>query len=153
MTLAAAQIVDAVATRITGLALAGNRVFTSRAWPLADNGLPAGKVIAVDEDIEPATVHSPMLQQHRLQIELRGYVREVENIDDEMHALASEWLTALFDTTPPADALAALGTKIVLTQRRIERDMQREGESNLALVTVTLRAEFRTFSNAPDTIV
>lgn len=157
MALASAQVVDAVAARITGLALSGNRIYTSRAWPIDEKTLrtvgPAGRVFAVDEDITPQTIHAPTRQQHALQIELEGLVREVENVDDEMHALAAQWLTALFSTTPPADALAALGAKVLLTQRRIEREMQSDGQASIGRVLITLRAEFHTRSNAPDTIV
>jgi hypothetical protein len=115
--------------------------------------VPAGRVIAVDEDIEPITVHSPAVQRHTLQIELQGTVREVENVDDEMHALAAQWLAALFSITPPADALATLSTKVLLTQRRIERAMPPEGQAAIGLLTITLRAEFKTRSNDPNTII
>jgi hypothetical protein len=153
MTLAAAQVVDAVAARITGLPTAGLNIFTSRAWPIADTQLPAGRVLAVDEDIAPITVHSPSIQRHALQIELHGAVRQVENVDDEMHDLAAEWLSALFDTTPPADALNTIGSKILLTQRRIERMPQTEGQAALGLIVITLRAEFKTLASDPHTII
>ncbi len=152
MTLAAAQVVDAIAARMLGLPLAGARVYTSRAWPLADSQLPAWKIEAADETIEPITVHKPAIQYHALQVELKGYARATADLDDALHALASEALTALFDTTPAPDSLSAL-TKLQLSQRRIERAMQAEGEASIGLVTITLRAEYRTAANAPDTII
>ena len=153
MALASAQLVDAIATRITGLPLAGADVFTSRAWPLAESHLPAWKVVAVDEVIEPMTVHADPLLKHELQVELRGHVSAVEDLDDDMHALAAEALTAIFDTTPPADALATVDSKLQLSLRRIERAMQTEGQANVGLVVITLRAEFRTRQSAPETLV
>lgn len=152
MPLAAAQVVDAVAARITGLSLAGPRVYTDRAWPLAEDALPAWKVLAVDEDITPQTIHAPVLQQHVLQIELQGYAKAVSGLDDSLHALASEALTALFNTPGTPDLLSGL-TSTVITTRRIERAMQKEGEAVLGLITITLRGEFRTISNAPNTII
>lgn len=154
MALASAQIVDAIAARISGLPLAGTRVYTSRAWPLGKAGLPAWRVVAVDEVMDPQTVHPNPPQLHELQVELRGHVAAAEDLDDDMHALAVEALTAIFDTTPPADALAnLLAGKVKLTQRRIERAMQTEGQADLGLIVITLRAEFRTRAAAPETLV
>jgi hypothetical protein len=153
MPLASAQIVDAIATRISGLPLAGADVYTSRAWPLAAANLPAWKVVAVDEVVEPMTVHTDPVQKHELQVELRGHVAAVEDLDDDMHALAAEALTALFDTTPPADALTGIDGKLQRSLRRIERAMQPEGQAHLGLVVITLRVDFRTRASAPQTLV
>jgi hypothetical protein len=153
MALASAQVVDALATRITGLALAGANVFTSRAWPLAEGDLPAWKVVAADEDVEPMTVHPDALQKHTLQVELRGHAKAVDNIDDALHALAAQALTAIFDLTPPADALNTIASKLQVTLRRIERDMQQQGQALLGLVVITLRVDFRTRASAPETLV
>lgn len=154
MALASAQVVDAVAARISGLALAGTRVYTSRVHPLVNSAatLPAWKVLAADEDVEPTTVHAPALLKHHLQIELQGYARAVDNLDDALHALAAQALTALFNTPGAPDALSAM-TTVVLSLRRIERAMAAEGEAVLGLITVTLRAVFHTRSNAPETIL
>jgi hypothetical protein len=151
--LAAQQVVDAIASRITGLALTGARAYTSRMWPLSEADLPAWRVFAVDEDIEPTTVHSPFVQTHALQIELRGAARAVADLDDTLNALASQALTALFNPPGVADALSVLLQRVALTTRRIERAMATEGEAAVGLATLTLRAEFRTLSNAPDTIL
>lgn len=152
MPLASAQVVDALAARLSGQPLAGTRVYTSRAWPLSEDALPAWKVVAVDEDIEPQTVHSPTLQHHALQVELQGYAKAVANLDDALHALASEALTVIFNAPGAPDALSAL-TSTSINVRRIERALQKDGEAVLGLVTLTLRAEFRTRSNAPETIL
>lgn len=151
--LAAAQVLNAIAARLTGLPLAGVRVYTSRAWPLASKDLPAWKVVAPDEDIEPMTVHRPTPQKHLLQVELLGHTRAVDDLDDRLHALASEALTAVFNEPGTPDALSAFDGKVQLSARRIERAMAGEGEAALGLVTITLRAEFNTLSNAPDTIL
>ena len=153
MTLAAAQVVSAIATRITGLASAGARVYTSRAWPLAEADLPAWRVVAADELVDPQTVHPNALQAHDLSVELRGHATAVDNLDATLHSLAAEALTALFDTTPPADALTTLGGKLQITPRRIERRMAEEGQAVLGLVVITLRVLFRTRAAAPETLV
>ena len=151
--LAAAQVLDAIAARITGLSLTGAHVFTDRAWPLTEATLPAWKVVSPDEDIEPLTIHTSGPQQHRLQIELQGYVKAAAGIDDAMHAIASQAITALFNEPGTPDALSALAGRVQLSQRRVERAMKSEGQAELGLIQITLRAEFSTLSNAPDTIL
>ena len=151
--LAAAQIVDAIAARITGLALTGARAYTSRMWPLSEADLPAWRVFAVDEDVEPATVHQPFINNHALQVELRGVARAVASLDDTLNALASQAITALFSAPVVPDALSALIGRIALTVRRIQRDMATEGQAAVGLLTLTLRVEFRTLSTDPDTLI
>lgn len=163
MTLAAAQVIDAIATRITGLSIAGSNVYTSRAWPLTEALLPAWRVVAGDEDVEPQTVHPNLLQQHTLQVELRGHAKATSDLDDALHALAEEVLTAVFRARvvtdpmaiPPtvADALDNLYGKLQVSLRRIERVLQEEGEAVLGLIVVTLRVIFRTRASAPGTLV
>lgn len=155
MPLAAAQVVDALAARLSGLPLAGTRVYTSRTWPLTEKDLPAWRLFAVDEDIEPQTIHEPTPQRHALQVELHGHARAVEDLDDRLNDLASQALTAVFASPPPADDLALLQVqhRVALSARRIERGMQSEGEASMGLVNITLRAEFMSMSNAPDTIL
>lgn len=151
--LAAQQVIDAVAARLNGLPLAGARVFTSRTWPLTEKDLPAWRLFAVDEDIEPQTIHEPSVQMHRLQIELRGHARATDDLDDRLNDLASEALGALFANPPPSDTLSTLRQKVSLSARRIERGMQTEGEASVGIANITVRAEFMTRSDAPDTIL
>lgn len=151
--LAAGQVIDALAGRISGLALAGSRVYTSRAWPLAEEDLPAWRVVAADEDVEPITVHPNAVQTHHLQAELRGVTRAAADLDESLHALTAQALAAIFSLEPPADALDAIAGKLQITLRRIERNLAMEGEAAVGMVIVTLRVIFRTRASAPETLV
>jgi hypothetical protein len=150
--LAAGQIVHAFATRLTGLPLAAS-VFTDRAWPLAKEQLPAWKVLPHDEDVELGTIHKPAIEAHALQLELHGFVYAVSEIDDALAALSAEALTAIFSQTPPADALSDIRKKVQITLTRIERTMTKEGEASMGLVLITLRVEFKTRADQPETIL
>ena len=143
------------AARISGLSLAGTRVYTSRAWPLAEADLPAWRVVAGAEAVEPMTVHAPALQQHELQVDLRGHARAVADLDDALHALAAQALAAVFAAAPQEtpDVLDGIASKLQLTLRRIERAMAAEGEAAVGLVVITLRVIFRTYANAPETLI
>lgn len=151
--LASAQVVAAIAVRLRGLPLAGERVFTSRAWPLAEKDLPAWRVQAGDEAIELLTVHPAGPQQHTLEVQLHGICRAVADLDDVMHALASEAITALFNDPSAPDALSQLAGRVPLSQSAIARELQGEGEATLGCITVTLIARFNTRGSAPDTIL
>jgi hypothetical protein len=154
MALAAAQVVDAIAARITGLALTGARVYTSRTWPLAEKDLPAWRVVAMDEAIAPKSLGPNPTQEHQLQVELRGHARAVADLDDALHGLAEQALKAVFPATPAGtpDALDGMARKIHLSLRRIERVLQMEGEATLGVVIVSLLIVFMTKAQSPDAL-
>ena len=54
MALAAAQVVDALAARVAPQAAVSGRVKTSRTWPWSEAELPACRIFAADERVEPA---------------------------------------------------------------------------------------------------
>lgn len=154
--LAAAQVIHALAERLRqapAVLWAATQVHTSRAWPLSEAELPAWKVVAAEEEVEPLTVHAPQLQDHSLSMQLQGYARAVNALDEQLHQLASQALAAVFGTPAAPDSLSALGGRVQLSLRRIERALQAEGDAAHGLVQLTLRAQFRTAANAPDTIL
>lgn len=140
MALAAAQVVDAVAARLNGLALTGTRVYTSRTWPLAEADLPAWRVVAADEQVKLAEMDG--LNLHRLAIEARGVARAVEDLDDSLHALAAQALAALFVAPAPYR----------LELQGIERNMRQEGEAAVGQITLRLQASFYAYPHTPETI-
>jgi hypothetical protein len=129
----------------------GQNVFTARAWPLAARSLPAWLVVPGPEDIEPLTLGANPRQVHRLQVDLRGHVQQVAELDDAMADIGVEALQRIFPQAAPLvpDALQALLGPLVLTQRRIDRYMQQEGEAAHGVVVITLLAVFHTRANAP----
>jgi hypothetical protein len=143
MALAAAQVIDAIAARISGLALAGNRVYTSRAWPLTEADLPAARVLAGDEEVRALTVHPNTLQEHTLDVDIEGYVRHINTVDDAMHALAEAGLALLF-TEPLPHGLQLVG---------INRDTSSEGVAAVARITLQLQCTYFVAPAAPGVIL
>lgn len=143
MTLAAAQVVDAVAARLIPMAATGGRVFTSRTWPLAEAELPAWRVTAGDEQVSAAGLDVNAPQQHELDVEAAVVARATADLDDALHALAESGLSLLFATQPP-HALLLMG---------IRRGLQGDGEAALGVLQLRLRALFFTVPSAPGTIV
>jgi hypothetical protein len=72
MALAAAQVVDALAARMTGLPLTGSRVYTSRLWPVSEAEMPAWRLTAEDESIEAQMADGT--NQHLLVVQCEGLV-------------------------------------------------------------------------------
>jgi hypothetical protein len=142
MALAAAQVIDALATRLSGATGAGTSVFTSRAWPLAESNLPAWRVTAGSEEITGEGL-GDRLGQHRLEVNASAYVRAVADLDDAMHALAVDALPALF-AAPVPYGLELTG---------IDRAMATAGEAAVGVITLRLRALYFTVPSAPETIL
>lgn len=152
MALASAQIIDAVAARLLGAGItpAGTRVYTSRAWPLAEKDLPAWRVLAGGESIEPQHIQWPHVYEHTLQVDLQGHVRAVADVDDAMHAMAEAALLRLFADRPQA-VLGGLRAHMELAG--IDREMQADAQAAHGLVAVQLTVKFKTRANAPGVII
>lgn len=142
MALAAAQVIDAIAARISGATSAGTNVFTSRAWPLAEGDLPACRVVAGAEEITPEGL-GDRLGQHLLDVHASFYARAVADLDDALHALAVAALPAIFAAPVPYG----------LTLQGIDREMAKEGEAAVGVITLRLQALFFTVPSAPETIL
>lgn len=147
--LAAAQAVDAVAALIRTVPAYATSVFTDRAWPLAEDNLPAWKVLPDDEEIEPTGPNFPALQQHELMVLAEGYCKAASAIDDAMHAMAANALGALF-SSKATSSLYPLHCSMACT--RIAREFQPDGQAATGRITLSLRVRFHTYSNAPETI-
>ena len=150
MALASAQVVTAVAALLaTAVGMDADHVHPGRAWPLAESELPAWKVLANDEEVEPTGPTFPALQKHELIVNAEGYVRATEDLYDALHDLGAAALKALFASKTTA-SLAPLKCSMALT--RIAREPVQEGEAAMGRITLALRVRFHTFNNDPETI-
>lgn len=135
--LAAAQVVDTLAGRITGATAAGTRVYTSRTWPITEAELPAWRVTAADEAVEPATLAN--VNMHLLSVEAQALARATDDLDDVLHALAEAALPALFAAPVPYG----------LSLSGIDRQLSTEGEHAVGALTLRLVATYFVDPAAP----
>ena len=140
MALAAAQVVDALAARVAPLAALGGRVKTSRTWPWSEAELPAARVFATQEDVEPVMLDGT--NQHTLEVLVQITARASQDLDDSLHALAAGALPLLFAAPAP----------YALQLTAIERDLATEGEAAVGRISLVLRAVFCAAPTAPETI-
>lgn len=148
MTLAAARVVDSVATLVASANVGA--VHTSRTWPLHESDLPAWRVIAVDEDVDTIGANWPAQEQHDLTVAAQGHARATSDLDDALHALAEAALAKLFESASTT-RLAPLNCAMRLGG--IRRELVEEGEATLGRITLFLLVRFLTLNNAPGTIV
>jgi len=139
MALAAAQVIDAIAARV---AATGRPAYTSRLWPLAETALPAWRITAEQEDVERQALGDD-IAQHTLTVQLRGYVRAVDDLDDVLHALAATALPLVFAAPVPYD----------LQLTAIDRFLAAEGEAALGVISLTARATYFVRASQPETIL
>jgi hypothetical protein len=142
MALAAAIVVDALAARLAAQAAVSGRVKTSRTWPWSEADLPACRVFAADERVEPTDV-AGTINQHTLLVEAQYTARAVADLDDVLHALAASGLALLF--APPAPYGLQLTS--------ISRSLATEGEAAVGVITLQVAATFFVNPAAPETIL
>ena len=141
MALAAAQVVDALAARVAAQAAVSGRVKTSRAWPWSEAELPACRVFAADERVEPADISG--INQHTLLVDVQYSALAVADIDDALHALAASGQTLLFAPVAPYG----------LQLTGIGRQLATEGEAAVGQITLQVAATFFVHQAAPETII
>lgn len=142
MALAAAQVVDALATRLAALPATAGNVSTSRWWPWSEAELPSCSVFVQTEEVTPAAV-GDRIGQHRLGVDCVFTVRAADDLDDALHALAAGALPLLF--APPVP----YGLQLVGIDRRVDGD----GEAAVGRITLQLVATFFADAAAPETIL
>lgn len=142
MALAAAQVIDALATRLAAVGLSAGRVYTDRLWPLTESELPAWRVTAAAESIAPST--DGLLERHDLTVMASGYVKAASAIDDSMHALAAAGLLAVHGTQAATFSVNTTG---------IDRQVVGDGEASMGQITLQMLATFYTNRSDPETLI
>lgn len=139
MSLAAAQVVDALVARLA--TATGQPVITDRANPLAEAALPAWRVLIDAEDTE--LVDLSRVHRHQARIALRGSTRALPNLDDALNTMASAASAALFADPVPHD----------LRLDGIRREMAGDGEAAVGRITLFVTATFYVNPAAPEALL
>lgn len=149
--LAAAQVLAAIADTLSDAAGFVPGVHTGRAYPLAESDLPACKVFAGQEEIEPIGIGYPLREKHTLQVLAEIHVRDPITAEADLHTHTAAALTAIYATAETAKLDPLAGCTV--TTLGIEREFAAEGEAAVAKASITFQVQFRTFSNAPETLI
>lgn len=125
---------------------AGDRWYLGRGWPV--QALPAGKIVRVDEDLDAgddADVTWPRERMHTLTVQLQCMAADVDDPEAAADTLAEQALVAVEGTAAPL-----AGVHISAT--RIGWQIATEGQSSVAITTVTLQLIFGGRSDDPSLI-
>ena len=143
MALAAKQVVDALAALLAPQAgMGAGGVKTNRDWPWAEGDLPACRVFASDEGVEPATLGT-QINRHSLAVDVQYSARAAADLEATLAALAAAGQTLLFAGTPPYG----------LELTGLSREKGTEGEAAVGRITLQLRTTFFVAPGAPETIL
>ena len=135
------QIVDAVATAVTGLTTTGSNVFTNRVHRLDDTKLPALVIYSSSETSERTNMNNGLYRELSLVIE--GYAKQgATAIDEVMDTIAKEVEVAVAGTS----FTGVLDVYLAST----DMDLVGEGDNPVGAVKLTFMFEYRTLLNAPD---
>lgn len=147
------QIVEALKARLVAAnTAAGDRVFSDRFWPLTDSKLPALRVYVHEEQVKAEVVHFPALQEHDTVIGVQMCAEAVTGIDAVLTALKLQILGGLFDTLEHATLNLSGNLDMVQAGTQPLQPIE-SADRQLAQRTLLLSVRYRTFSNAPETIV
>lgn len=147
---AAQQVIEAIKARlVAGPTDAGARVYTDRDFPLGTEQLPAWLVYALDEPIEPDTVHWPQQRRHTLLVALRACAQRTsaDGIDTVLHRMRLQAEQCLFDTLEHA-TLAPLAVPLQLKRARPEFGQRLDVQTGE--IELQIEAPFSTLANAPE---
>ncbi len=141
------QIREAAATALTGLATTGSRVFQSRIYPLSDADLP-GLVISTDEEqVEVASIGSPVLLSRLLNLQVVAKAKANANLDDTLDAIIKE-VEAALNASVSANTLGGLAKQIDLSG--ISIGMSADAEKPIGQAVMSFTVQYKTQANAPD---
>ena len=114
------QIREAIATRLSGLATTGTRVYQSRLHPLADSNLPCLLVNTDSEEIATLTLQPHPVMERNMTLLVRCVAKIVANLDDTLDTMLKEVETALGTVADPT--YGGLVKSMVPTAINIEMD-------------------------------
>lgn len=132
--------------QISGLLIAqtgaGNNVFVSREYPIAQEELPALIVVTESELIENMTLHSPIQQLRSIDLQITVITESVDGVDDISDSICA-------DVERRIDQSSTIAQSIVLNSTS---GMQPNviGEKPVMVVEMNFTAQVVTLSNNPE---
>jgi len=143
------QIMDALATLLTGLTTTGARVFVDRdadSEPLADGELPGLTIMQRDETPETVSLPQPRIFQRELNIEIVAHVKLTTPTAarKQLNLIDKEVQIAI------AGSLSLGGACKHLTPTPIDFEFDGGGDKPMARARIGYRALYLFAENAPD---
>lgn len=139
------RIRHAAATRLTGLATTGSRVYRARVYPLEDANLPGLLIYTNAERSERMTMPAPGVLERRLELVVEGYAKDTTDLDDTLDQIAKEVEVAIAGDF----GLGGLAKVASLTTTEVE--MVNGAEVPVGMIRLTFEVRYMALEEAPDT--
>lgn len=136
------QVVDSIATVLTGLATTGSRVFKSRLYQLQESELPCLVVTCDGQKVENVTDHFPAMQRREIQIRIESHDKKTANLEQTLNTICKEVEIALANSD--IENINLVGSKMYL---------EVGGDQPIGIDTIIYKVLVETFEDAPDTIL
>jgi hypothetical protein len=142
------QIRNAVVGLLDSLATTGDRAYSARLSPIAQDQLPALNIFVDDESIELQTIHDPAMLSRSVTIRIDCLSALADGLDDDLDQIALE----------VEDAIAAdvtLGGLLngAMIPGGIEVDRSGDGAVPIGRLTLVYQAQYEVLNNAADVAI
>lgn len=141
------QIRDAIATRLTGLATTGARVYRSRAFSLAENELPSLSVYLKREEIREVTFGTTPTLHRRMELVIEAHAASNDDLDTTLDTICAEVETAM----EPILTVGGVSVPAALSTTEIE--FLSDGEDLVGVASMTWLIDCKTAEDAPGTLI
>ena len=138
------QVREEIASIVTGLTTTGNRVFTSRTYPIQETDLPCLLVKTENERVEYQTINQPAQQEREITVVIDAIAKANSDLDDTLDEICKEVETII-------DSVAAVSKNIQLAGTNIDTNVV--GNQPVGMATMIYRMRVFTLSNAPDVVL
>jgi hypothetical protein len=139
------QIVDAIATTVTGLATTSTRVFKERVYALEASNLPGILIEDGAEQLMSTTLSTPRTFVREMRVNVIGAAASVSTLGATLNQIAKEVEIAM---AMPVSALAGKAKASRLAT--ISKQMSGDGSQPLGTITLGYDVTYITAENSPD---
>lgn len=140
------QIIERVATLVTGLATTGTNVYRTPIYPMETGSLPAVQVRFAPGMIEQPgeqTAMAPRIFQRLCRVEVIGIARATSNIDQDLNQISLEVEKVL--------AMPVSGPWKDVVLDAVEWRLNGDGSQPVGEIVLTYRISYFVREDAPDT--
>jgi len=141
------QIVEAVASALTGLPTSGPRVYSNRRHPMQDAHLPGLRIFLGSETAEPITVSADTILERDLSLIVEACAKASTDVDQVLDAMSLEVESAL------ADGVTVSGKRVQTLYSGMEMELDESLEKPVGVKRMTFSCVFRAAAMTPDTLI
>lgn len=135
----------AAVSALTALATTASRVYANRQHPLADANLPGLRVFLNDENVDPITVHAPVIYERTVQLVVECCAKDNATLDAICDQMQLEVETAL------ASGLTVGGKRLDVLLAASRYDFE-AASTSVGVKRIFFNIGFNTLATTPDSL-